>query len=215
MILGLLLAVLLVPGGLALVGLVWFGLSSKRAAAKADAHWQPSWRVLVWARVWDVVEGIPYRFHLAILHNEAASSLRAPSPAEAGLFTGTIPSEIYPVGDMGDSRGPSYGPGQVLTHNIKALSDGGTLAGRGGASVSSLHFWMRWLKPRHPSDLARPGEEFRALYFSARMLKDALRKAGGDTTAAAGIYNGGPAWQGESGAVAYSDRAAKFLGRLA
>ncbi|MHB1843218.1 MAG: hypothetical protein ACYCWW_00105 [Deltaproteobacteria bacterium] len=215
-VLAILAIIVLVPGGFVAVAMAVLGYRAISLARKGDPDWHPSWRVLLWARVWDFILGIDPKLHLGILHQEGASTLRAPTPEEAAFLVDLwrVPPLVYPLGDVGDSRGPSFGPGQVLRVNVLALSDGGQLAGKGASMVSPLPFYAAWLKPSSPSALALHGQEFRALFFSARMLADAVRRAGGDAATAAAIYNGGPAGPENSEALAYAGGVSSYLSRL-
>lgn len=94
----------------------------------------------------------------------------------------------YPLGDAGHKLGPAVGPGQVL---------------------SRLHL-VRLGYTGDPLELARVGNEFRALYYAARVFREAYDAAGGDVREAVRRYNGsGPA------AEAYADRAMARVGTVA
>lgn len=94
----------------------------------------------------------------------------------------------YPLGDVGHKLGPAVGPGQVL---------------------SGLHL-KRLGYDGDPLELARVGNEWRALYYAARIFREAYDAAGGDLRDAVRRYNGsGPA------AEAYAARAMARLGAVA
>jgi hypothetical protein len=190
-------------GGLALAALfAWLSLRKVRAAAPT---WRPSWRVLLWARVWAAVYRIRWPFFLAILHNEGASTprtLRAAEIEALGVppWLRDSPETGYPVGDLDVSKGPSVGAGQVLRSNIVKLW------GSAGA--------LRWLvATSNPLALARVGEERRALWASAKVLRGALDEAKGDENLAARFYNGGAHYNAD--AVTYAERADAFAEAVA
>jgi hypothetical protein len=95
---------------------------------------------------------------------------------------------LYPLGDVGHRLGPAVGPGQVL---------------------SGLHLARLGFKG-DPRDLAKPGAEFRALYYAARIFSEAYDAAGGNLRDAIRRYNGSG-----SAAEAYADRAVARIGGAA
>lgn len=103
----------------------------------------------------------------------------------------------YPLGDVGHKLGPAVGPGQVL---------------------SGLHL-QRLGYRGDPLDLARQGNEFRALYYAAKVFREEWDAAGGDVREALRRYNGSKTYDGNRNGVPdayeYADRAMKRIGALA
>lgn len=126
----------------------------------------------------------------------AVFGLRTTRAVVRAFVGGILPNEgaytprdgMYPLGDVGHKLGPAVGPGQVL---------------------SGLHLARLGYKG-DPKDLARVGNEFQALYYAARIFREAYDAAGGDLRGAIRRYNGsGPA------AEAYAEKALKRLGGVA
>lgn len=195
--LGILLALLLLPGGLLVVGalLAWRSASKVR---KVDPEWKPTLAVLLWSRVWCALFRVPYDLSLAVLHNEGASTPFHLGPQRRAAL-GIDPDDgipRYPPGDLGDERGPSLGPGQVLRSNVERLA-------------SLVPWYLRLLVRAQPLNLCDVGQERAALYFHVRVLRETLVSSAGDEHMAARRYNGrGPA------AEAYADRAQEFIDSL-
>lgn len=188
-------------GALALAALAaWSALRKARAA---DPAWSPSWRVVLWARLWSAVYRVPWPFALSLLHNEGASTPRLLRPREAEAIArvgGEAPVRGYPVGDLTSSKGPSVGAGQVLVSNVERL-------------WKVARAWLRWLvTAAHPTLLVREGYERQALWASVQIMAESLRLAHGDPNEGARIYNGGPRYN--SDAVAYAERADAFAEAL-
>lgn len=126
----------------------------------------------------------------------AAFGLRASRELARAFVAGVVvnegaytpgPDGRYPLGDVGHRLGPAVGPGQVLS---------GLHLRRLGYTGDAL-------------ELARVGNEFRALYYAARIFREAVDAAGGDLREAIRRYNGsGP------GAEAYAARALARIEKL-
>ena len=203
-----LLLLLVVPGagiGLAVFVGRWLVLRSLRADAAKLSGWAPGFptdAVLLWSRVWSLYCGVPWSLQLAVVHNEGASSPRPPTAAELATLAEVelAPPLVYPLGDLGVNYphlyGPAVGAGQALASTIDALWD-------------SVPWWLAWaVRPAGSGvrQLALPGQEWRALYWSARILSQALSDAGGDLHTAARYYNGGAGTTSDA-SESYADRA--------
>jgi hypothetical protein len=168
----------IVPGGLIVGGLSYFGVLYAAAAtgvADVDRARIRGNAVAALLAVFGLkaTPAIARAFVAGVLVNEGAFTPRA---------DGT-----YPLGDVGHKLGPAVGPGQVLS----------------GLHLRRLGF------TGDPLDLARVGSEWRALYYSARIFREAFDAAGGDVRQAIRRYNGsGPA------AEAYADRALARIDKL-
>jgi hypothetical protein len=169
--------------------LAFAALSTWRAFDKvraADPLWRPQLAVLAWARIWATVLRVPYPFALSILHNEGASRLR--------------PDGTYPLGDVGNPKGPALGPGQVLRTNVERLWQ------------AAPWYWRRVVVLPDPFQLASAGNERAALYVAVKVMRESLDAAAGDLNLAARLYNGGPHYNAD--AIAYANRADTFRYRL-
>lgn len=125
------------------------------------------------------------RGYLAILHNEAAYREADPRYADRQYPRGR--AGYYPVGDVTARLGPAVGPGQIL---------------------SGLHL-ARLGYTGDPLDLARVGNEYAALSYSARIYAEALEASKGDVLGAIRRYNGSGVQ-----AEAYKARAMTFAESL-
>jgi hypothetical protein len=181
-LLWLVLLLVVLPGG-ALVGLALY--AARRLPATVP--------VLLWSRVWSLVYWVPYELTAAVLHNEGATQLRPANAAESRVLGAREGAPVYPVGDLG--AGVALGPGQVLRRNITRL----------WSSANALERLVAIPAEREPELLALPGYERAALWASLKVLKEALRDAGGDLHQAARRYNG----RGEA-AESYATRADAF-----
>lgn len=194
-----LLAVAALPfGGLLLMAAAAYRAFSR--VRRADPSWNPSFRVLGWARAWCLLYRVPWDFALSILHNEGASTPRPPRPNERRFFPEGAPGEIYPLGDTEIPKGPSVGAGQVLRLNVEALWETVRAPIRAAVVAGSA------------IDLARVGYERAATWAAVRIMRESIDAAGGDLNEAARIYNGGPRYN--SAAIAYAERADDFRGAL-
>lgn len=190
------LVLLILPGGLIVgAGLIVLAVVMRSVRA-ADPEWSPDFRVLFWARFWTAVYGVPMSLALSILHNEGASVARPLRPREVAELVD--PPEVgYPVGDLGDSRGPSVGPGQVLRMNVVRL----------WADPPAAFAWL--VVKSDPTELVKPENTAAAMWVSVKVMAECLRASGGDLREAARRYNGSG-----SAAEAYADRAAAFIDEL-
>jgi hypothetical protein len=131
-----------------------------------------------------VSRAIAQAFVAGILANELASREGDERYPDGAFPRGR--AGYYPIGDYALALGPSVGPGQVL---------------------SGLH--LTKLGVADPMELAKVGNEFRALYYAARVFREAYDAAGGSVADAIRRYNGsGPR------ADAYAQRATTRIAEL-
>jgi len=72
-------------------------IQAKSLVKKIDENWNPSTRVIMWARLWtSFYRDVPLPFLLAILHNEGASTLHPATGAEATAISVDPGTMIYP-----------------------------------------------------------------------------------------------------------------------
>lgn len=177
-------------------------LSIKTKVAKVDENWKPDTAVLFWAKFWSVFLQVSFDFVLAILYNEGASESRMlrQRELEALGFSEEGPNIGYPVGDIGDSRGPALGPGQVLRENVERLWND---------TPDSYRFIISAPTPYH---LAVKGYERQSLWVAVTMMKEVIKQANGDLQDAAKRYNGGSGM--DPRALAYGEKAAATIERI-
>lgn len=177
-------------------------LAVSRTVAKVDPNWHPDASVIAWTYLWCKLYAVPFKFALSLLYNEGASEPRALNVSElAAIGHPAEDLQGYPVGDIGDSRGPALGPGQVLRVNVERQW------------TNAPWYLSSFVVGKDPSDLAIIGNEHRATWVSVRMMREALDQADGDLWDAAKRYNGGGG--SDPRAIAYADKSQNTLERIA
>lgn len=196
----LLVLLVLIPGGLLALALV---LALRARDKLATLKVKATLPVLFWSRFWTAIYGVPWALHLAVLANEGASQ-----PTDGK----------YPLGDKASSRGPAYGPGQVLRSRLeRLLSSGRRRSWAGGDWDDERKDTYTPFAPWTLALVRAPAVELYDLvtytrgsvWASVVILREALDETGGDTRAAARRYNG----FGEP-AEAYAERAMQRVAGL-
>lgn len=190
--------VIIVPFG---VIIVLIPLAVARTISKVDANWHPSPTIIAWTKLWCTLYGVPFKFALSILYNEGASESRALNARELNVLGLEGNVQGYPVGDLGDARGPALGPGQVLRINVER-------------HWQIAPWYMReFVVSTNTSDLALVGKESKSTWVSVKMMQEVLQQADGDLWDAAKRYNGGAG--SDLRALAYADKSQNTLERIA
>lgn len=191
--------IILLPFGVLMVAIP---LAINKQIAAVSPNWKPDYCVIYWLRFWTLILGVPFELGLAIFYNEGASNARSLTDAELTLLQ-MDPSAVqlgYPLGDTTISRGPSVGPGQVLRTNILALWE---------AHPSFVY--------SAPSAYHLALKEYtrQAVWASVQVMKKAYSDAGGNLQLSAQYYNGGEPQNPDPRAVAYAQKAADTMDRIA
>jgi hypothetical protein len=186
---------LVLPGGFAVAAVsAYASLYSAARSGDPDVDRLRSDAILAlgWVFGLKLSRAIVQAFVAGVLANERASREGDARYGDAHFPRGR--AGYYPIGDVTARLGPAVGPGQVLA----------------GLHLARLGF------TGDPLELAQVGNELRALYYAARIFREAYDAAGGDLRETLRRYNGSPTFDGDHNgrpdAYEYADRA---LGRIA